>query len=680
MLFKVFKLPSLIFVFLITALFSSNSVSADFGENSFITIINPVRESPNTPDPGASLLAQYEQIKNFSYPATWLFTYDILRYREPIEVAKGMDEKQEFGVFLEVSPRLAKDTSVPFNLRDSWHRAASIFLSGYTQEDRIKLIDKVMKEFKSVFGYYPKTVGSWWTDSYSLSYLQEKYKVTVSLSVSDQFSLDEYTVWGTYWSLPYYPSKINAAIPAKNGQDKLDVVMLRWAARDPLNGFESPGTLKNSLYSVQDYSTAGLKTDYLEKLSSFYLNSRERDFGQLTLGLEGDFPPAVYQGEYRNNLAVVKALEGSGAKVVSAKDFGDWYRKSFKISPSSFLISDDLMGLNKRSIWFQSPFYRIGLVYDNVKRQLSIRDLRAYPGNFEEPFLKQVNRQNGLYIVLPSVIDSVAKPGSTLTFSCGNFISSEKIGEDYIVKFDNCQLKFNQKSVEIKGVEFPNFSDPQIKIIRSNDLTTIYPNQNWIVPAKGLTINALNIRIPYGLQRRFPGFILNYLNIFIVFASLLIAFALFVLIKHRWARRILAPFLILILLFLFLEFYQKLYVSQSEYDALMFLKSLPAGNVLVYDKDCSKCVYHSPFKPASMAGYKDYVGKIGQKKVVQSLMFSLAQSPDAIDSEIKKTNAKYIYFAKYEDYIEILAYPPETINKKLKKIFENANAQIWQII
>lgn len=678
---RLIKILPFLFLF---PLFSS-SASADFAENSFITIVNPVRISANSKDPKGSLLAEYEQVKKFSFPATWLFTYDVLKNKDIVELTKSMDDKQEFGIFLEVSPDFARASSVSYNLRDSWHRAASVFLSGYIQEDRRKLIDNVFAEFKSKFGSYPKSVGSWWTDAYSLNYLQKKYGVIANLSISDQFSLDEYTVWGSHWSLPYFPSKINAAIPPQDEKDKIPLVMLRWAARDPLNGYKSPSKYAPALFSVQDYSTAGLNDDYFEKLSMFYAKKAEHnDFGHLTLGLEGDFPPSVYSQEYARRLAVVRRLNETGIKVLSMKDFAKWYLDSFKnLNPSSVLVSDDILSSKNKSIWFQNPFYRIGMVYDPEAEKIAVRDLRVYNTDLEEPFLKSVNRQNGLFISLPYVIDSVIDPNTEWVLSCGELLLNGRDKEVYFLNFTNCQVKFLERSIEIRGnIEAPKrlISDPSIDFKKRGNGFDIYVKDKWIVSSQGLNLDVVNIRIPFGLKRRLPNFIIDFLPLLTLLASGLILLIFIILAKILKRQFIILCLLTLGLIIIFPSILkQKLYVSQSEFQALKFLRNMPSGNVLVYDRDCSRCIWRSPYKPAAMVGYKKYIEKIGQKKIIQSLKFSLAQSPEAINSEIKKTNARYIYFAKYEDYIEILSYPPENINSKLRKIFENANAQIWEI-
>jgi hypothetical protein len=286
-----------IFISLVILLSSQKDVLA--AENSFITIVNPVRISTYTKDPPLSLTTEYAQVSDRDLPATWLLTYDVLKNQKMLQVMKDFDEKQEFGIFLEVSAPFAQDSDVIYNKTNSWHRATSLFLSGYAQEDRKKLINTVFSKFKNTFGFYPKSVGAWWVDSYSLSYMREKYGITGVLGVADQYDLDGYQVWGTPYSQAYYPSKINAAIPARNIENKLDVVTFRWAARDPINGYISPSKVEASLYSIQDYQKNGLDTSYYEKLINLYSTKTElNDFAQITIGLEADYTPEIYKDQY----------------------------------------------------------------------------------------------------------------------------------------------------------------------------------------------------------------------------------------------------------------------------------------------------------------------------------------------------------------------------------------------
>ena len=202
----------------ITLFFIFFTAQTSYAKGSYVTIVNPVRVSEYTKNPSESLRAEYDVINEKSLPATWLLTYDALQNESLFEITSHMNDSQELGIFLEVGEDFSNDSEVPYNHSDSWHRAKSLFLNGYSQNDRQKLIDTVFEKFRKRFGYFPKSVGGWWVDSYSLSYMQEKYGITGVLGVSDQYDLDSYSVWGTFWSTPFYPSKFHAATPASDSQ------------------------------------------------------------------------------------------------------------------------------------------------------------------------------------------------------------------------------------------------------------------------------------------------------------------------------------------------------------------------------------------------------------------------------------------------------------------------------
>jgi len=143
--------------------------------NQFITVVNPVRISLYSTNPSASLIAQYSEVKKRNLAATWLLTYDVISDSKVVSVTREMDKSQELGLFFEITPKIASAAGVIYNKTDSWHRANSVFLSGYSQKDRRELIDTIFGKFKDIYGYYPVSVGAWWIDSYSLEYMKNKY-------------------------------------------------------------------------------------------------------------------------------------------------------------------------------------------------------------------------------------------------------------------------------------------------------------------------------------------------------------------------------------------------------------------------------------------------------------------------------------------------------------------------
>ena len=73
-----------------------------------------------------------------------------------------------------------------------WHADVG-FATGYTPEERRKLVDVYMEKFKEIFGKYPTAIGSWFIDAYTLGYMYDKYGIVASCNCKDQIGTDGYT-------------------------------------------------------------------------------------------------------------------------------------------------------------------------------------------------------------------------------------------------------------------------------------------------------------------------------------------------------------------------------------------------------------------------------------------------------------------------------------------------------
>ncbi len=660
-----------IFVLLVFLSGEKKVYSQEFTNNSFITIVNPVRISAYTKNSSKSIESEYFQVNRRDLPATWLLSFDVINDKKVTQTIKKFDNKQELGLLFEVSPNFARASSVIYNQTDSWHRSNSLFLNGYSQEDRIKLINHLFNTFKKEFGYFPKSVGAWWIDAFSLGYMSKKYGVISNLNVADQAGTDGYSVWGTYWSSPYYPSKINAAFPANTKENKLDVVTLRWASRDPLNGYKSPDERESARFSTQDYFTIGLGHEYFENLLRLYTS---REFGQITIGLEGDFPPEVYSGNFSTHLSIAQRLEADReVKFSTMSDFSNAYRNKYKdLSPRVLIESNDLLGSSKKVFWFQNPNYRIGLIYDFNSRQTETIDLRSYYKDFPEPFYSAPNRQYDLFSIAPAIIDLKTKSNLKITLDTGYLITSDKNS----ITFEKGEINFGRKEIEIKNIPFKIDQ----RLLKAGLLKVtgnkIILSEEFVIPKEGLVFAEIKPKIPYAVKSRIYPMDINLIIVLGIFLSLILfTFAI------KKNRKIAVTIIVFAaagsFIYLILRINKPLYVSQSEIDALFVLKNLGSGKVLLYDKDCLRCRWNSKDKPAAMEGRKDYAGKLSKKDTVYSLDFVLAKNPEEAKKILKITNSRYIYLTKYEDYIEQIAFNPKDL--KIRKIFENANAAIFEV-
>lgn len=375
------KFLKILFLFVFIFLLFGKTALAQ--EKRAAVLVNPIRGSDFWSHNFSQLETpkkQYELIRKNNFPASWLVRYDALSNHEIQNFLKGLDSSQDIGIFFEITPALAQDASVSYNRSDNWHQAKSVLLTGYSPEDRIKLIDTAFKKFNEIFGKNPKSVGAWWIDAASLAYMKDKYGVEANLDVADQYMTDSYQVWGQYWSTPFYPSKLNALIPAQSEDQKLGVVTMQWASRDPYNGYGN-GVFE-STYSVQvnDYLLHELGSQYFEKLLNIY--------PQTTVGLENDFDYAKFGNEYQKQLEIVASQKNTGKlNVFNMAGYAQNYIKANPgISPNVLIEADDPLGSGGKVIWLNTPKYRLGWFGSN--QGSVIRDLRIYNDRNEEPCLK----------------------------------------------------------------------------------------------------------------------------------------------------------------------------------------------------------------------------------------------------------------------------------------------------
>jgi hypothetical protein len=379
------------FLFLFVSVGSVKAVGGIDCPNRFVTLVNPVRGrtlwSENSIWP---LLQQYRTAAKYSMPVTWLIQYDALVDIEIVNTFKKFEIKGEQGVFLEVSKDLADKAGVLYQQGVKWSSPSVVFLSAYTQSERRILIDTIYDQFKKNFGYYPKSVGAWWIDSYSLNYIKEKYDLSSVLIVADQKTTDSYGVWGQWWGYPYYPSKNNVLVPGK--KDYFDSVVIQWAQRDPILAYgEGP---KHSNFSLQanDYIRNGRNTDYFISLVNTYLNC-ENKLGQVTIGMETGMEAVGFQTEYQRQLDYLSQVKG--LKAITMSEFTNSFKKVYKENPNNIKIGNWLLtkeyrenkDLGDKIYYNQNTSFKDYFLPDNqdfLNRQLpvSTKDHNSFPWLF----------------------------------------------------------------------------------------------------------------------------------------------------------------------------------------------------------------------------------------------------------------------------------------------------------
>lgn len=316
-------------------------------EKSLVTLVNPVRSRELWKDKSLETIReQYKIAEDREIRASWLIQYDVLKDEELLKEIKSF-ENQEIGLFLEVSKKMAEEARVVYPVNKVWYSPEVVFLSAYSRMERIKLIYKAMEDFKLEFGEYPKSVGAWWIDSYSLGFLRDVYEIETVLICADQKTTDNYGIWGQWWSVPYFPSKYNILEPAKNERDKNGVTLIQWAMRDPVEAYKGEGKeFSNHSVQANDYLSLGKDINYFKKLAEIYLGEERNEIRQLTIGLEvgqegvGNLKELERQVDY--------LLSGGESEFLGMEEFAKRFNESYPEIRKEAYVGSWVMNTKKR--------------------------------------------------------------------------------------------------------------------------------------------------------------------------------------------------------------------------------------------------------------------------------------------------------------------------------------------
>jgi len=323
---------------------------------------------------------QIQLLKQAGLPATWALQYDALinpRYQKLFKEQLGSND--EIAAWWEIPRPLAEKAGLQWRGRHEWDPTANIgFSPGYTPEERRKLVDIYMSDFKAIFGHYPRTAGSWYIDEITLAYMVKRYGIVASCNCKDQVGTDGYTLWGGYWNQAYYPSRLNAYMPAQTKAGQIDVPVFRMLGSDPIYQYgRSPGM--STLEPV--YSKAGGSADWVASFMDNLIHQPSLAFAYTQAGQENSFGwEAMKTGLTLQVALLARQAKAGDIKVETLAQAGEWFHRHFPLTPPTAVVYlDDWKHENRKAVWYDSRFYRLNVLWQNGA--FFIRDLHCFDEN-----------------------------------------------------------------------------------------------------------------------------------------------------------------------------------------------------------------------------------------------------------------------------------------------------------
>ncbi|MEO6315304.1 MAG: hypothetical protein ABIU63_18435 [Chitinophagaceae bacterium] len=375
----------------------------------FIRLLEP-RDSAITQDVlYQTVVKQVEIMKKNKLGGTFLLQYDALLDLRYQQLLKSLPKDSfEIGAWWEIPQPMVEHAGLVWRGRYPWDWHADVgFSTGYSPREREKLADVYMKDFKKIFGYYPKSVASWFIDAHTLNYLYNKYHIVASANCKDQIGTDGYTLWGGYWNQAYYPSKINSYMPAQHENNQTPVPIFRMLGSDPVRQYDDRGTGSNGqgVITLEPvYPFGGGDSAWVNWYFKMFVEGPSIGFNYVQAGQENSFTWNGMSKGYEIQMPLIARLRDEGKlKVETLAQSGKWFRDHYTVTPATAVtVQEDIKGSNRKTVWFNSRFYRCNLLWEDG--HLRFRDIHLFNENFPSAYTtKKANSNECSFFTLPFV-------------------------------------------------------------------------------------------------------------------------------------------------------------------------------------------------------------------------------------------------------------------------------------
>ena len=436
----------------------------------------------------ATTREQLDLVNEFGVDATFLLQYDVIVNDEFVGMIKERaGENIELGLWYEVVEPLTSACGMKYESSRGWKWDWYIkpgFSMSYSNREREVLIDEAMRKFREVFGYFPRTVGSWLIDTYTVNYLSEHYDIDAICYCRDQINTDAYTLVGGYFNQAYYPSKSNMFTPAQTPEFQGRTPLIRLLGSDPIHNYD------NGRFATPDHKrgpytmelaynkVSGGNPDVVDWYLRSYFQNEDLGFSYMQIGQENSF--AMFDIITPLRMQIEKILKLDGVVIEKMCDTGRAFKERYLATPATSVCALD----NWDSEDCQSVIYDSAHYTANIFRHKSLAFIRAFY-LFDERIEDMYNTQkcetfDAVYENMP-LVDTVYQKGDTdggfgiiLDEDATSFSAAKTSEEELTVAWGDKSVVFRKDRVILNNCKF-NFTFNMVNTkISVNDNSILY--------------------------------------------------------------------------------------------------------------------------------------------------------------------------------------------------------------
>ncbi|MGC9260944.1 MAG: hypothetical protein ACP5I8_12845 [Phycisphaerae bacterium] len=358
----------------------------------------------------AATARQLQLLRHLNLPCTFALQYDALinpRYQQLFKTAPTT--RTEIGAWLEVPRALVEKAGLPWRGPTNWAWDWNVdvdFTIGYAPDERIRIVDAYMTEFKRVFGRFPATVGAWYVDEITLAHLAQGYGIVASCNCKDQAATDGYTLWGGYWNQAYYPSRLNAYMPAQHRAAQIDVPIFRMLGSDPIYQYQSGlGGNGQGVMTLEPSSPGGRSKRWVNWFFKVISQEPCLAFAYAQAGQENSFGWSAMRQGVEYQFPMIARLARAGIiQVETLEQSGRWFRKSFDVTPATAVVAmHDWQHQGRKTVWYDTRHFRVNFYWHGSS--FRVRDIHLFNENVVSPYHEHTDRIRSMAVYTLPIVD-----------------------------------------------------------------------------------------------------------------------------------------------------------------------------------------------------------------------------------------------------------------------------------
>ena len=447
---------------------------------------------------------QLDLVNEMGVPATFLLQYDVIANEEFVaEIKKRAGENIELGFWYEVVEPLTTACGMPYNSKRGWKWDWYIdpgFSIAYPTKTREILIDEAMRKFKEVFGYYPRTVGSWMLDTYTINYLTDNYDIDALCYCRDEVNTDAYTFVGGYFNQAYYPSRNNMFTPASSDETQVNTPIFRLLGSDPIHNYDN-GKYKSKNGGRGPYTmevayneASGGNPRVVDWYLDSYFKTESLGFAYMQIGQENSFAMFEIIEPLRMQIEKIQRLED--VRLEKMCDTGSAFKERYSSTPATSvcaLTNWDI--LDCQSVIYDSKNYTANIV--KAEGKIFIRSFYLFDDRIADIYNDATcTTFDSVYENMP-IVDTWYQKGDTnggygiILDECDADFTAKKGGEgELVVSWNDKSVTFKEDRIILKNCKFSfTYTMVNTKIITNPDsIDYEYKGNKYSLKIDGSTV------------------------------------------------------------------------------------------------------------------------------------------------------------------------------------------------